>query len=92
MRTADDKYIVKLIDKKITDIPKCLSILKGVAKPENAKKISLILSKMKIDENNLKSSVNEEQWGLISLGALGYIGSLNTVDFLLKIINTGKCE
>lgn len=76
VRTAEDKYIMKLIDMKITDGKTCLNILKGVAKPENAKKISLILYKMRISESELKKSVNEEQWGLISLGALGYVGNL----------------
>ena len=39
MKNISD-YILKLIEKKITNIKNCIEILKGVAKPENAKKIS----------------------------------------------------
>ena len=53
VRTADSDYIIRMIERKITNSNNCIQILKGVAKPENAKKISLILSKLKIPVKDL---------------------------------------
>lgn len=57
-----------------------------MCKQENAKKISLILSKLKLSHKDLQANVSEEQWGLISLGALGYTGDISTIDYLLNLM------
>ena len=78
IRTAESNYIMKLIDKKVTDSETCLNILMNSCRSDNSKKISLILSQLKVNEKYLIENVSDSQWGLICLGALGYIGNLKT--------------
>lgn len=48
VRTADIEHTIKLVNKKITDTKSTITILKSVAKPENSKNISIILSELKV--------------------------------------------
>ena len=66
--------------------------MKGVAKPEVAKKISLILSEIGLDEKSLMKDVGEDQWGIISIGAIGYVGNEKSIDYITKLIHEGKSE
>jgi hypothetical protein len=50
IRTADKYYIEKLLNYKIINKQKCIDILRNVAKPENSKKISQILSSIGVGE------------------------------------------
>lgn len=87
VRTAENYYISKLLKYKITNVKMCIEILKGIAKPEVAKKISLILSEMGIDEKSLMKDVAEDQWGIISIGAIGYVGNEKSTDYITKLIH-----
>ena len=69
---------MKLIDKKVIDNNACMDILMNNCRSDNSKKISLILSQLKVNEKYLIDNVSDSQWGLICIGALGYIGNLKT--------------
>jgi hypothetical protein len=60
---------------KIISIDDCIKILKNIATSENIKNLSLFLSKINPNAKSLLSAVNDSKWGLVNLGALGYIGN-----------------
>lgn len=49
-RTADIKYIIKMVENKIEKKDVCIGILKTIAKSENSKNISIILGQLKLTE------------------------------------------
>lgn len=89
-KIADDKYIEKMIEKKIISPDNCINILKSIANSDNSSKLSYILSRVSPSKDKLLSEVNETRWGIISLGALGYVGDLSTVDKIQKIMSTNN--
>ena len=62
-------------------------ILKNIATTENSKKLSIILSQIYPSKDKLLSEINETRWGLVCLGAVGYVGDLSTIDQIQKIIH-----
>lgn len=87
VRTADVFYVVKLVEKKIIKKDECISILKVIAKPDNSKNISIILSKLIQSEKDLISFIgNNDHWGLICIGAIGYLGNEKTSEYLFKLL------
>lgn len=92
MRTAEGEYIFKLIDKKITDTKSCIEILQNNCRSENSKKISVILSKLNVDEKYLVNNISDNSWGLTCLGTLGYLGNLKTVEYLLNLMESSKSD
>lgn len=75
-----------MIEKKIITPENTIVILKNMCTGENYKKLSIILSKIYTSKEKLLSEINETKWGLVCLGALGYIGDLSTIDQIHKII------
>ena len=45
---------------------------------------------MGIDEKSLMKDVAEDQWGIISIGAIGYVGNEKSTDYITKLIHEGK--
>jgi hypothetical protein len=68
-----------MIEKKIINAPQCVEILKNIVTAENTKKLSLFFSKINNSPKSLIAEINESKWGLVSLGALGYVGDLSTI-------------
>jgi hypothetical protein len=60
---------------KIISTDDCVKILKNIATSENIKNLSLFLSKINPNTKSLLSAVNDSKWGLVNLGALGYVGN-----------------
>lgn len=50
------------------------------------------MAKIGINENDLKSQVSESRWGLICLGALGYVGGLSSAKYLTESLLSNKNE
>lgn len=92
IKSTEVKYISLLIEKKIANQADCIHILKSIEREESTKNISLILAKIGASENELKSQINESKWGLICLGALGYVGSLASAKYLTDNISNNKNE
>jgi len=66
--------------------------LKSIARAENSKNISVILGKLDVSEGELVKFIGDKDyWGIICVGALGYVGKENTSEYLLKLIN-GDCN
>lgn len=86
IKTAEGPYIKKLIDSKVATPENCIAILKNIATPDNSKKFSVIISQIYPSKDKLLSEVNETRWGLVCLGALGYVGDLSTIDKIQKLI------
>ena len=37
-------------------------------------------------------TISDNSWGLTCLGALGYLGNLKTVEYLLNLVETSKSD
>ena len=92
IKSTESKYISLLIEKKIVNQGDCIHILKTIEREDSGKNISLILAKIGTSENDLKSQINESKWGLICLGALGYVGGLASAKYLTDNILNNKNE
>lgn len=88
VKTAESFYIQKLIQKKISTPENCIIILKNIATAENSKKLSIILSQIYPAKDKLLNEINDTRWGLVCLGAVGYVGDLVTIGQIQKIIHT----
>lgn len=99
VKKAERYYILKLIEKKVTDSNTCVKILMETCtkeakftKIETSNNMSSIVSQL-VDERFLINNISDSQWGLICLGALGYIGGIKTVEeFLFKELETSKSD
>lgn len=49
-RTADVNYVVKMVNKNILNRNQCIETLKNIAKNQNSRNISIILSKLHLSE------------------------------------------
>lgn len=52
-KTGETHYILKMLEKKIINVENCVQILKSIATPDNAKKLSLIVSKINPKKESL---------------------------------------
>lgn len=78
------------MEKKIISAENCVNILKSIVTPENTKKLSLFFSKINPSKKELIAEIDDSKWGLVSLGALGYVGDLSTIEDIKKMIATSK--
>lgn len=92
VKSTQSAFIKQLIEKKIVNQSDCIKILKAIDREDSAKNISEILAQIGVVENELKTQVDESKWGLICLGALGYVGNLASAKYLTDSILNHKNE
>ncbi len=90
VKTGESDINLKMIQKKIISAPQCVEILKHIVTPENTKKLSLFFSKINNQAKSLIAEINDSKWGMVSLGSLGYVGNLKTIQDINKMIATSK--